>query len=573
MGQTTGEETVVQGVPEWQVQVVRAREGDRAAFEELVCRFQGLAVGYAYAILGDFHWAEDAAQEAFVDAYYHLEALREPLAFPAWLRRVVYKHCDRLTRRRRVSTVPLEAGMETADRAPRPDDQALTCLQREQVLEAINALPEAERTATALYYIDGYSVSEVGAFLEVSAGTVKYRLHSARMRLRTEMEGMVEKTLKDSAPREDFGKQVSRVLEGIERIHWDSTSVLCFTGSTVAVMHYLGRPVSGDYVMGVSGGAFKAFWIPPWSPANCDLLVIGEEPIRRTFAALGYDYTFIPDYVHEKRALTEEQYRERIVQSIDAGHPVPAIGIVGPPEVCVVAGYSSGGEVLYGRSYFQEQSLTDVDVFAEDEWFGTLQPETVKGYFRSDDWYPHIYGLILVGYEREAPSPAAVLKDSLQWAVELARVPQRPLLWPSEGQSFCYSGLAAYDQMVAGVLRDEDFPPDLDKLTYNLCPLANDGAWLMIGKRTAAAAYLESMLPHAGPAQDALRRAAALYREQTPLWEKAGRLIGWTGASDEQKLKLTDRALREQFAGLVRRAKSLEEQSVACLEEAIAQLP
>ncbi|NIR02616.1 MAG: RNA polymerase subunit sigma-24, partial [Gemmatimonadales bacterium] len=67
--------------------------------------FQDMAVGYAYSILGDFHLAEDAAQEAFVQAYLDLRKLRVPQAFPSWLRRIVFKQCDRFTRRKRVHTV------------------------------------------------------------------------------------------------------------------------------------------------------------------------------------------------------------------------------------------------------------------------------------------------------------------------------------------------------------------------------------------------------------------------------------------------------------------------------------
>jgi hypothetical protein len=91
----------------------------------------------------------------------------------------------------------------------------------------------------------------------------------------------------------DGSRREMNILQGIERTGWDTTSVLCFVGSTVACMHYLGEPVSNDYVMGISGRAFKTFWIPPWSPANCDLLDIGEEPVKHTFAALGYGYTFV----------------------------------------------------------------------------------------------------------------------------------------------------------------------------------------------------------------------------------------------------------------------------------------
>ena len=89
--------------------VERAQKGDLEAYGEIVRRFQDMAYGYAYSILGDFHLAQDAAQEAFVQAYRDLSALRLPAAFPGWLRKIVFKHCDRLTRRRLLRTVPLEA--------------------------------------------------------------------------------------------------------------------------------------------------------------------------------------------------------------------------------------------------------------------------------------------------------------------------------------------------------------------------------------------------------------------------------------------------------------------------------
>lgn len=62
--------------------VVRAQTGDRAAFDDIVLRFQDMAVGYAPALLGDFHLAEDAAQEAFVGAWTELPRLHKPAAFP-----------------------------------------------------------------------------------------------------------------------------------------------------------------------------------------------------------------------------------------------------------------------------------------------------------------------------------------------------------------------------------------------------------------------------------------------------------------------------------------------------------
>ena len=74
--------------------IIAARKGDDEAFEELIRRFQRMAVGYAFAILGDFQLAEDAAQEAFVEAYGKLAALREAEAFPGWLRKIVFKRAS-----------------------------------------------------------------------------------------------------------------------------------------------------------------------------------------------------------------------------------------------------------------------------------------------------------------------------------------------------------------------------------------------------------------------------------------------------------------------------------------------
>jgi len=102
------------------VLVSRARGGDLDAFGAIVARFQDMALAYAYSVIGDFHLAEDAAQEAFINAYRQLDALREPDAFPGWFRRIVFKHCDRIKRRKRLQTVPLESVAELASADPEP---------------------------------------------------------------------------------------------------------------------------------------------------------------------------------------------------------------------------------------------------------------------------------------------------------------------------------------------------------------------------------------------------------------------------------------------------------------------
>src|SRR4030095_12770042 len=106
-----------------EVIVTRARDGEAEAFGILVRRFQDMAVGYGYSILHDFQLAEDAAQEAFFEAYRTLSKLREPAAFAGWFRRIVFKQCDRITRRHVIATVPLESNADVVSGLSRTDEE------------------------------------------------------------------------------------------------------------------------------------------------------------------------------------------------------------------------------------------------------------------------------------------------------------------------------------------------------------------------------------------------------------------------------------------------------------------
>ena len=167
--------------------VEQAQAGSLDAFEALVRQCQDMATAYAYSLLSDAHLAEDAAQDAFVQAYRRLLDLREPKAFPAWLRRIVFTCCDRLTRRRRVATAPLESAGEVAAAAPGPAESAEGREIGARVMDAIKSLPDHQSTAAKLFYVDGHSQKEVAAFMEAPLTTVKARIHAARQQLRARM--------------------------------------------------------------------------------------------------------------------------------------------------------------------------------------------------------------------------------------------------------------------------------------------------------------------------------------------------------------------------------------------------
>ena len=187
--------------------------GDPDAFAALVRRFQDMAVGYGYSLVGDQQLAEDVAQEAFLTAYLHLSTLRQPAAFPGWLRRIVERQAHRI-HSRQLDCLPLEEAVNWPATTPEP---ALLVEQgevREQLDAALAALPEAQRVVVALFYISDYSLQEISAFLGIPVGTVKSRLHTARERLKRSTLTLIQEMLPTYRPSRDeqFVKELTMEL-------------------------------------------------------------------------------------------------------------------------------------------------------------------------------------------------------------------------------------------------------------------------------------------------------------------------------------------------------------------------
>lgn len=193
--------------------VLGAQTGDHEAFTGLVRRFQDMAVGYAYSVIGDFQLAEDAAQDAFVGAWRDLPRLRDPASFPGWFRRLVFTRCTRVTRRLRADRAPFASAAEPASGAVGVDDGLIQRDRRQVVFRALQSLPQEERLATTLFYIADYSHRDIAAFLELSPATVNNRLRSARRRLQEEILIMAKNQLHDRAPSRDgdFAQRVARL--------------------------------------------------------------------------------------------------------------------------------------------------------------------------------------------------------------------------------------------------------------------------------------------------------------------------------------------------------------------------
>ena len=174
--------------------------GDSAAaqrlFGMLVERYQRRAARIAYHYLRDPGEVEEAVQDAFLKVFTHLPACRAELRFDLWFSRIVVNGClDRLkarTRRRRLVAANtngcnLHEQRETG--GPCPAGELLARETRRRLLEAVECLPDRQRSAVLLTRFEGHSPREAGAILGLNEATVRVHLFRAVQTLRARLRG------------------------------------------------------------------------------------------------------------------------------------------------------------------------------------------------------------------------------------------------------------------------------------------------------------------------------------------------------------------------------------------------
>ncbi|HEY9769256.1 MAG TPA: sigma-70 family RNA polymerase sigma factor [Coleofasciculaceae cyanobacterium] len=172
---------------------------DKAAFAELLRRYQSHLNRLFYHLAPDWQERADLAQEVWIRVYRNIHRLQEPAKFRGWLSRIATNlFYDELRKRKRVSP-PLsldstryvedgEMSWELPDDAPSPDDDLATQEFYEHLRMAISQLPETFRTTIILREIEGLAYEEIAEMTGVSLGTVKSRIARARLKLQSVLQ-------------------------------------------------------------------------------------------------------------------------------------------------------------------------------------------------------------------------------------------------------------------------------------------------------------------------------------------------------------------------------------------------
>jgi RNA polymerase sigma-70 factor (ECF subfamily) len=170
--------------------VGRLRAGDRGAFEELVRAHQHRIYALALRMLGNAAEAQDVAQEAFLRAHRGLAEFRGEARLSTWLYAIASRLClNRLAgSERRLARHGEETLTRLPDDRPGPD-QTLERGEIEEALHrAIGELAEERRIVVILRDVEGLAYEEIAEALELPVGTVRSRLHRARLDLKEKLE-------------------------------------------------------------------------------------------------------------------------------------------------------------------------------------------------------------------------------------------------------------------------------------------------------------------------------------------------------------------------------------------------
>jgi RNA polymerase sigma-70 factor (ECF subfamily) len=159
--------------------VREAQSDDRAAFAELVRRYQRAVLSTAWSVLHDYHSAQDVAQDSFFQAYRNLGSLRDARTFGPWLLTLTRREAVKRSRKIRVA-IAIESVPENAISTAVPTWNE----PFEDLVKSVGRLPEHEQEVVVFHYIEAYSVTEVAELTGRPVGTVTKQLSRAIHRLR-----------------------------------------------------------------------------------------------------------------------------------------------------------------------------------------------------------------------------------------------------------------------------------------------------------------------------------------------------------------------------------------------------
>ena len=413
----------------------------------------------------------------------------------------------------------------------------------EKVVEAIKSLPQPQREAVTLFYINGYSQKEIAEFLEVPVNTVKSRLHSSRERLKERMIDMVEQVFNENKLPDDFA---GKVIKGVPTLEWGASGNTTYIAAVSASLAVTERAFDYDALMVYSGLAFRLRYVRRKDQTEwCTVGPVGqfEEEADAVSRATGCAQPWVKDMAEKK---------QRTVAALDGGH-CPTAYIKG--DTGVIYGYDDDGDTVLVRC------------FDLGEGFHSVPFEEV-----TDGLGP----FFLEPTHEPLPLRDALIRGLLMSLVNWRRGRQpgehwQP--WREKGKwEYCF-GNSAYEAWIED-MRAFATPSGDDQKLYKCHAFTS---YTLYDARLAAGRFLSANVDLLGKAsREHLQAAAGLYEKlgQTirDLREEQEAFFGWAAPEASDDVAAWTPEVRQREIAALTEAHKLDAAAMAEIDRALAMM-
>lgn len=346
--------------------------------------------------------------------------------------------------------------------------------------------------------------------------------------------------------------QESGILLGVPRVQYCPEGLTPFPSCLNACANYMGIDVTYDYTMAASGAAFRLTWDETeWNLGNVDTVFTYSDPeriYRQGIEAIGCHFNLL----NRKKDTQKSEFIAFIKEQIDKGNPVIALGMIGPPEACIVTGYRDRGETLLGWSFFQDNPEFNSDMSFDE-----------SGYFITERWWDNPDTIAVMSLEpanREMLDVKTILNNALE-------------VMEGRKDGNYVKGLLAYDAWASAVGNDSEFPEGLIlPLLAERLLTHGDAIDCIADGRYHAAAFI--------------KKAAALHPEQKPLFSELEQhfmavfelhkmLFEVTGGwerGESQMRKFAEADVRRKTVKLISQAQENDKKAFDTIKQLVASL-
>lgn len=333
----------------------------------------------------------------------------------------------------------------------------------------------------------------------------------------------------------------STILYGIREIKLGAyQSNTMFPICIKAVSEYPGDDVSYAHIMAATGAAFRLVWNrSEWDLSNIDIyhtLRESNEIYSYGAKALGREFSFLG----READTAKSDFREYIKSNLSKWNPVIALGIIGPPEPCIIAGYDADQDSVMGWNFFQH-----------DPEFASAVSTMENGYFRCTSWWENTdtQAVMCIGSSSGQPYGN---KEIVKMAADIMEPRQ---------ESTYAKGVLAYDAWKDMLLDGKWFESNssFDSL-FSMLLVQNDAMkCISDGRKWAAEYFYELAGTYGEPEASACRHIAESFRKASGIADEMSTLIGNWHDTENMLQNFGSHSVREKICKLIDLAKKEDE--------------